>query len=110
MHKLTEEDYKRQGSYFKMLLDDCRINNLTEVEMREYEKSITESEAVKASLKYVEELAYERGVTEGEAKGEAKGEANAKLSMARLLFAQGVSMEIITHTTGLTAEEIGIKK
>lgn len=39
MHKLTEEDYKRQGSYFKMLLDDCRINNLTEAEMRESEKS-----------------------------------------------------------------------
>lgn len=102
MHKLTEEDYKRQESYFKKLLDDCRINNLTEVEMREYEKSITESEAVKASLKYVEELAYERGVTEGE--------ANAKLAMARLLLAQGVSPEIITNTTGLTAKEIGIEE
>lgn len=106
MHKLTEEDYKRQESYFKKLLDDCRINNLTEVEMREYEKSITESEAVKASLKYVEELAYQRGIAEGE----AKGEANAKLAIASLLLAQGVSLEIITKTTGLTAKEIGIEE
>ena len=50
------------------------------------------------------------GLAEGEAKGKAKGlaegEAKARLAMAKSLLEQGVDMDIITKTTGLTAEEI----
>ena len=46
------------------------------------------------------------GKAEGRAEGLAEGEANAKLAMAKLLLEQGIDIEIIIKTTGLTAEEI----
>ena len=47
-----------------------------------------------------------KGLAEGKAKGLAEGEAKARLAMAKSLLEQGVDMDIITKTTGLTAEEI----
>ena len=46
------------------------------------------------------------GLAEGKAEGLAEGEAKAKLAIAKLLLEQGVNMEIITKTTGLTTEKL----
>ena len=64
----------------------------------------------KTSLKEGFEKGLAEGLAEGEAKGKAEGlaegEAKAKLDLAKLLLNQGVDINIITKTTGLTAEEI----
>lgn len=43
---------------------------------------------------------------EGKEEGYAKGKAEERLAIAKLLLLQGVSMDIITKTTGLSEEEI----
>lgn len=70
--------------------------------MKEYKKSILDYEDMKKSLAYVDELAYNRGIAEGEERGKAEERSN----IAKLLLLRGVDINIITNTTRLSEEEL----
>ncbi len=107
----------------KVIFDiDCRDQNddhfIIEMQRARQEffadrtKSVLEYEDVQDALDYMRKSSlkegFEKGLAEGKAEGLAEGEAKAKLSMAKLLLKQGVDINIITRTTGLTAEEINL--
>ena len=49
----------------------------------------------------------EKGMEKGLKEGLEKGIAETKLSIAKSMLEQGIDMEIVTKSTGLSAEEIG---
>ena len=115
IQNMGEQDMeKEEDPIFKKLLEECKYSNLNNMEQEEYKKSLLEYEGIRDAIECAREDAarenFEQGLqqgrTEGLAEGEAKGRAEEKLAMAKLFLEQGVDIEIITKTTGLTAEEV----
>ena len=108
--QMDEQDSRQESDIFRKFYETCRMSKLTTMEKEEYTKSVLEYEDVQDALDYMRKSSlkegFEKGLAEGEAKGKAEGKAEAKLAMAKLLLKQGVDIDIITRTTGLTAEEI----
>ena len=64
------------------------------------------AEGLKEGLEKGEAIGLEKGEAIGLEKGKAEGEAKAKVAMAKSLLEQGVNIDIITKTTGLTKDEV----
>lgn len=95
---MKESDVKGETGIFLEFINECRMSNLNETEMKEYEKSIMEYADVQDACV----AAKEDGYAEGEAKGEAKGRRLIALGM----LTKGYSVDIISDLTGLTETEI----
>lgn len=99
VHDMKEPPQWVQGDIvFERFFKLCEYENMDTMERATYNKSILEFADVREAVAFAQ--------AKGEAKGEAKGRAETKLAMAKLLLEQGVDIEIITKTTGLTEEEI----
>ena len=89
-------------------IKDSRLDGLWEGEAIGLAKGLAKGKA--EGLAEGEAIGLAKGKAEGKAEGlaegETRGEAKAKLVMAKSLLEQGVDMEIVTRTTGLSAEEI----
>lgn len=82
-----------QEEYFKQLMAEIDERSVLRTARKDgFEEGLAEGKA--------------EGLAEGEAKGKAEGEANARLETARNLIKLGVSAELISQATGLSAEEI----
>lgn len=102
MWRMTDTDIPTEDKIFHELYEDCKISKLSDMEKKEYEKSILEYDDVKDALDYHRRLAK----AEGRAEGKAEGTAEAKLQIAVKMQKAGIDMATITLTTGLTEEEI----
>ena len=91
---------------YRDFFEQGKLEKLTTMEKEDYAKSIFDYQDVKDTIEYERECAREEGRAEGKIEGLAEGKAEARLDMAKLLLEQGVNLEIISKTTGLTAEEI----
>ncbi len=95
---------------YRDFFEQGKLEKLTTMEKEDYAKSIFDYQDVKDTIEYERECAREEGRVEGRVEGKiegfAEGKAEAKLDIAKLLLEQGVNLEIISKTTGLTAEEI----
>lgn len=47
-------------------------------------------------------------LTEREAKGKIEGRIESKIEVAKNLLAEGMSIEMVTRVTGLSAEELSL--
>jgi predicted transposase/invertase (TIGR01784 family) len=74
MESLPEYPEEMKESIFKELYKKASIENLTEKEMKTYQKSVLEYDDVILSMNYVEELGEKRGIAIGEKRGVAIGE------------------------------------
>jgi predicted transposase/invertase (TIGR01784 family) len=92
--ELTSQPAEIQGDIFKKLFDILKINQLTEEEMENYNKSILRYRDVRSAV----ELASERGILQGIEKG-------IKITAIKCL-AKGMSIELVCQVTGLTPEQI----
>lgn len=122
MWRMTDTDIPTEDKIFHELYEDCKISKLSDMEKKEYEKSILEYDDVKDALDYHRRLAKaegraegkaegwaegkEEGISEGIAKGKVEGITEAKLQIAVKMLKAGIDMATITLTTGLTEEEI----
>ena len=102
MWRMTDTDIPTEDKIFHELYEDCKISKLSDMEKKEYEKSILEYDDVKDTLDYHRRLAK----AEGRAEGKTEGTAEAKLQIAVKMQKAGIDMATITLTTGLTEEEI----
>lgn len=84
--------------------------NLTDEERAVYDrevKSFRDAEDVERfKLEKAEAVGEAKGLKQGLEKGKAEGEKKAKLEMAKKMIVEGMSAEIVTKMTGLSAEEI----
>ncbi|MBN1969448.1 MAG: Rpn family recombination-promoting nuclease/putative transposase [Candidatus Delongbacteria bacterium] len=105
---------KLQEKIFLKLFKQAEVAALTSKEQDEYEESLK----VYRDLKNVIDTAKDEGFTEGKlegeklgiekgrAEGKAEGENQAKIEIAKNLLKNGIDLEIIKITTGLTIDEI----
>ena len=118
MWRMTDTDIPTEDKIFHELYEDCTISKLSDMEQKEYEKSILEYDDVKDALDYHRRLAKAEGIAEGRAEGKAEGIsegiakgkvegiAEAKQQIAIELLKNGVNIETIAKATGLKEEEI----
>lgn len=104
--KLSESDVRRETGIFREFVNECRMSNLNETEMKEYKKSIMEYEDVQDACVAAKEDGFAEGKAEGRAEGLAEGEANKAREIAFELLKKQIPVEIISETTGLTEDEI----
>ena len=62
--------------------------------------------AIEAAVKTATEKALSEGEEKGKAEGLAEGKNAARCEMARNLLKEGLSMDLICRTTGLSEEEV----
>ena len=92
--KLSESDVRRETGIFREFVNECRMSNLNETEMKEYKKSIMEYEDVQDACVAAKEDGFE------------EGKANKAREIAFELLKKKIPIEIISEATGLTEEEI----
>ena len=110
MQNFDEADYDRQDGIFKILLDECRISKLSDMEKEEYQKSVLEYEDVQDALEYAKEYAaqegFEQGIKQGLKDGIVQGCEQTKVSIARNMIKKGFDIQTISGIIGLTEAEI----
>ncbi len=96
--KLQKRPKKLQERVFKKLFEVAEIAKFSEKERKEYEKSLK----VYRDIKNVVDTAR----TEGKLEGRIEGKIEGKIEVAKSLKENGVSIEIIMESTGLSKVEI----
>jgi predicted transposase/invertase (TIGR01784 family) len=105
MHELEEipqELLKLSEIPFKDLFETAKIAKFTKGELEDYEANMRLWNRSKAMLDY----ATEEGEAKGKAKGIAIGEAKGMKKAAKLMLAEGMSLDVIAKITGLSKDEI----
>ena len=92
--KLSESDVRRETGIFREFVNECRMSNLNETEMKEYKKSIMEYEDVQDACVAAKEDGFE------------EGEANKAREIALGMLSKGYAVDIISELTGLAEDEI----
>jgi predicted transposase/invertase (TIGR01784 family) len=98
METLKRIPFKARKSVFEKLEKIADLSSLSKAERIKYDASI------KAYRDHLATIAY--GKEEGKAEGKAEGERNKQIEIARKLKAKGLSIDLITETTGLSVEEV----
>ena len=83
-----------------------QISCLSKEERRAYERHIENRRIQWDVLNTAREEGLDEGVAQGRAEGRAEGRTEAICDIARNMKAQGLSLELIARTTGLSPEEI----
>ena len=110
---LPDEEGFTKG-IFKSLMETCRMEKLSDMEKKDYEKSVLEYEDVQDAIAFARETALEEGlargktegIAEGKAEGKAEGEANAIRMIAAKMLDNEMDLPTIASLTGLTEKEI----
>lgn len=106
LNKLTERPIRLQERIFKKLFLEAEIANFDEAEYQDYEHSLKVYRDLKNSFDTAIEKGRKEGIEEGMKKGRKEGEKQKSIQIARKLKEQGVTLDLISQSTGLTIEEI----
>ena len=88
------------------LFDQAEIAKYSDSERRQYEESRKDYWDYYSTVSTAEKKGHAEGLAEGMEKGEAKGRAEERLKNARNLKKNGVPVDVIATSLGLTEEEI----
>lgn len=107
---LHEEDVENETGIFREFINQCRMTNLNDTEMREYKKSIMEYADVQDACVAAMEDGFAAGEAKGEARGrtegKAEGAAEAKRQMVLSMLEKGFDIKLISELTGLSETEV----
>jgi predicted transposase/invertase (TIGR01784 family) len=102
MELLPEYPKEMEENVFKELYKKAEIDNLTEEEMKTYQKSVLEYDDVILSMNYVEELSEKRGLEIGI----EKGRKDEQIKFVRNCYKHNMSIDEIAKLTGLKVEQV----
>ena len=88
------------------MFECAEISNFTAEEKVKYELDMTTERDRRNQIAYAREEGRSAGLEEGESKGREEGAREERLRLAKALLANGVKMEVIVASTGLSEEEI----
>ena len=91
---------------FQKLFDQAEIARYSESERRQYEESRKDYWDYYSTVTTAEKKGRAEGLAEGMEKGRAEGRAEERLKNARNLKKNGVPVDVIAVSLGLTEEEI----
>ena len=100
--RLLDRPKALQDRIFQKVFEQAEIARYTREERREYEASIKNYWDYYSTMK----TATDKAIAKGRAEGLAEGRAAEKLANARSLKGNGVPIDIIAKSLGLTPEEI----
>ena len=103
----TNRDYgaEEQG-VFRKFIEECRITKLTNMERKEYKKSVLEYKDVQGAIICAREDGVEEGFEQGMEKGRMEGLNEGKRQLVQNMLAEGIDLEIIERISGLEQKEI----
>ena len=102
MHNFKEQPKEFQQQIWDKLFNAARVANMNRQERQAYIKKMnTERDRINQW-----EFAMEQAKTKGMAEGLAKGMAEEKMTIAKSMKLEGISVDIIYKCTGLSIEEI----
>lgn len=92
-------------NYFEQLFNHKKLN---EVDWQTLDKVRTEQEInmFLENMKICDEIAYLKGISEGEQRGKLEGKQEGKLETAKAMFAKGLDISLIVEVTGLSISDI----
>jgi predicted transposase/invertase (TIGR01784 family) len=101
------EDFQTIPAIFKdevftQAFEKAELAKFNQPELESYEYSLKSFRDNKATFDYATETAFDEGKLEGKMEGKLEG----KLEVAKALKQNGVSMDLILSTTGLSEQEI----
>jgi predicted transposase/invertase (TIGR01784 family) len=95
---LTFKPAKIKGKVFDKLFEVLKINQLTEFEMKTYNKSVLEYSGIRDAIEFAKEEFFEKGVKKG---------INMKnFEVAKKCLQKGMPIDFISEITGLTPEQV----
>lgn len=108
------QDLTNENDIFRNLFRDCMYSKLTEMEKKEYKKSVLEYYDVQDAMRCVREEGreegraegLERGLEEGREQGREEGRAVEKRQLARNMLAEGLDPAKVAKISGLTVAEV----
>ena len=106
MPNMDDKDYDGQPSFFKELMDECRISKLNTMEKETYRKSVLDYEDVQRAVAYAKEVAAKDAFEKGKAEGRKEGREEALLEAARKFLELGVTLSDIAKATGLSEDQV----
>jgi len=92
------QDLTNENDIFRNLFRDCMYSKLTEMEKKEYKKSVLEYYDVQYAMRCVRE--------EGREQGREEGRAVEKRQLARNMLAEGLDPAKVAKISGLTEAEV----
>lgn len=104
--KLQERPVKLQEKVFEKLFSEAELAKLTPEDMRTYEESLKVYRDNKNAMDYAIEIATEAARQEGIQKGRQEGKQEGILLVAKELKRNGLPIDLIEKSTGLTKEQI----
>ena len=105
MEQLIGENVELKRAF--QVIDQASWTEAQLLEYEDIEKEIMDAMAIEeAKLERAEAVGEARGIDKGIEKGIAEGEARSKIEIAKNLLLAGVSVDIISSSTGLSILEI----
>ena len=106
MHNFKEQPKEFQQQIWDKLFNAARVAKMNRQERQAYIKKMnTERDRIN-QWEFAMEQAKTKGMAEGLAEGLAKGMAEEKMTIAKSMKLEGISVDIICKCTGLSIEEI----
>ena len=102
LSRLLERPKALQDRVFQKVFEQAEIAQYTPEERREYEASVKNYWDYYSTMK----TAVDKAKTEGRAEGRAEGRLEERIANARSLKENGVPLDLIARSLGLTATEI----
>ncbi len=103
---MEEVDVRGETGIFLEFINECRMSNLNEAEMREYKKSVMDYADVRDACVAAKEDGLAEGKEEGRMEGRMEGLAEGKKLIVDRMLAQKLTIDAICNLTGLTEDEI----
>ncbi len=100
--RLQERPMKLQEKVFEKLFSEAELAKLTPEDMRTYEESLKVYRDNKNAMDYAIQVAVE----EGREKGRQEGKQEGIMTVAKELKRNGLSIDLISQSTGLSKEQI----
>ena len=107
-------DKNSNKKIFTKLFDAAAIARFSPTELREYEDSLKAYRDIKNSLDTAKEEGRAEGREEGRAEGREEGRAEGReegraegiAMVAKMMYAKGMSVDVIASMTGLSTDEV----
>jgi predicted transposase/invertase (TIGR01784 family) len=106
MEQLSEYPGEMKEDIFRDLYRKAAIDNLTEKEMKTYQKSVLEYDDVILSMDYVRSQSLEIGEKRGISIGEKRGIEKERIKFVRNCYKRNMSIAEIAELTDLKVEQI----
>ena len=102
MENLPERLKELKEEIFKLLFDSAEISSFAVNEQKNYEEDMTTERDLRNQLAYAKKEGREEGLADGITEGIARGKAE----ITRKLLAEGLDVNFVSKTCGLSVDEV----